>query len=51
MFAVTKKEEGITMNTKISYLYRDAGNYKRYNECIRHVRFGAAVLVTEVRHA
>ena len=22
------------MNTKISYLYRDAGNYKRYNECI-----------------
>ena len=22
------------MNTKISYLYRDADNYKRYNECI-----------------
>ena len=22
------------MNTKISYLYRDAGNYKQYNECI-----------------
>ena len=22
------------MSTKISYLYRDAGNYKRYNECI-----------------
>ena len=34
MFAVTKKEEGIPMNTKISYLYRDAGNYKQYNECI-----------------
>ena len=39
------------MNTKISYLYRDAGNYKQYNECIRHVRFSAAVLVTEVCHA
>ena len=22
------------MNTKISYLYRDVDNYKRYNECI-----------------
>ena len=22
------------MNTKISYLYRDADNYKQYNECI-----------------
>ena len=22
------------MNTKISYLYRDADNYKVYNECI-----------------
>ena len=32
------------MNTKISYLYRDAGNYKQS-------RFGEAVLETEVRHA
>ena len=22
------------MNTKICYLYRDASNYKRYNECV-----------------
>lgn len=22
------------MNTRISYLYRDASNYKAYNECI-----------------
>ena len=51
MFAVTKKGREKLMNTKISYLYRDAGNYKQYNECIRHVRFGAAVLETEVRHA
>lgn len=39
------------MNTKISYLYRDADNYKQYNECIRPARFGAAVLEMEVRHA
>ena len=34
MFAVTKKGREKTMNTKISYRYRDADNYKRYNECI-----------------
>ena len=34
MFAVTKKGREKSMNTKISYPYRDAGNYKRYNECI-----------------
>lgn len=32
------------MNTKISYLYRDADNYKQS-------RFGAAVPGTEVRYA
>lgn len=34
MFVVTQKEGGIPINTKISYLYRDADNYKMPNECV-----------------
>ena len=34
MFAVTQKKGGAPINTKISYLYRDADNYKMLNECV-----------------
>ena len=34
MFAVAQKKGVIPMNTKISYLYRDADNYKMHNKCV-----------------
>ena len=37
------------MNTKISYLYRDAGNYKQYNECIMHDFFSTALTSSGIR--
>lgn len=43
-FAYGKFEEKgwLQANTRITYLYRDAGNYKRWNECVVQGRMTAA---------
>ncbi len=49
-FAYAKFEEKgwLQVNTRITYLYRDASNYKRWNECVVQGRMTAAQ-VHEVR--